>query len=749
MNDSLSQKIPNRIIGLNELAYNLWWSWHPEARDLFKSLDRPLWKVTSHNPVKLLNDIASYRLVAAAQDNEFLRKYDFVMNEYQISNYGNKDWYHLKYPSLTENAIAYFSMEFAIHNSLPLYAGGLGVLAGDYCKEASDLGVPIIGVGFMYPQGYFQQLISEDGWQEEIYKQLDFAEAPITQLLSRDKKPLKVKVDLDSREVYVEVWQVDVGRVKLYLLDTHLEENVPSDRVLSAHLYGGNSEIRLQQEIILGFGGVRVLREIGINPSIWHCNEGHTSFMMLERYREYIANGIRPNEALEKIQNTTVFTTHTPVPAGNDAFPHALMEKYFRNYWNSVGLNRDSFLKLGTLPSDSNGFNMTVLGLGMANQRNGVSQLHGAVCRRMWHGLWPEYEEGEIPIKSVTNGIHIPSWVAPQMDRLYKKHLAPDWLTRHDDPTLWEKVKDIPDEEVWEARRWLKNKLLHALQDRVRKRWSGGHSSSAQALAMGALLDVDVLTIGFCRRFTDYKRPWLILSDISRLKAILCSELTPIQIVFSGKAHPNDHQGKCLIQQVYNIARNPEFRGRIIFVEDYDLHMARYLVQGVDLWLNNPRRLQEASGTSGMKAALNGVPHLSVLDGWWYEGYNGINGWAIQDGDPNSVTDQDKTDSDRLYNLLDSVIIPLYYERDRNGIPHGWIRVIKEAIRSCVPSFSARRMLKEYVDQMYLPAASSYEDGRGEPSSLRRILDEEQEQQMEEVPSSLFPLALHPKTVSL
>ena len=728
------EKLPSRILGLNELASNLWWSWHPEARNLFKALDRQLWKETCHNPVMLLNRIEPHRLVAAAHDAEFLKNYDAVISKFETSSSETQRWNRSKYPSLRQKTIAYFSMEFAIHNSLPLYAGGLGVLAGDHCKEASDLGVPLVGIGFMYPQGYFQQRILEDGWQEELYRQLEFGDAPISRVIDDRRQPMKVKVDLDSRSIYVTIWLVKVGNVRLYLLDTHLEDNSPSDRELSARLYGGGSEMRLQQEIILGIGGVRVLRELQINPDAWHANEGHTSFMMLERCREQVEKGLDFSTALQKIQDTTIFTTHTPVPAGNDVFPHEMMGKYFHRYWGSLGLDRETFLGLGTQPSDNSSFNMTVLGMRMARKRNGVSRLHGAVCRQMWHGLWPELDEKDVPIDSITNGIHVPSWVAPQMAGIYEKYLGNNWLTDHDATTLWDGIENIPDDEIWEARRWLKNKLVTELQNRARKRWSRDHVSPVQVLAMGALLDSNVLTIGFCRRFTDYKRPWLILHDMERLKRLMRNELRPIQIVFSGKAHPNDHHGKLLIQQVCNIARDPEFMGRVVYVEDYDLHIARYLAHGVDLWLNTPRPLQEASGTSGMKASLNGVPQLSVLDGWWYEGFNGANGWAIGSAENNGSTDQDKTDAEELYNLLEGTIVPLYYNRDRNSIPRGWIRVIKEAIRSCVPAFSAQRMLKEYVERMYLPALANEED---EQAASKRCIPDHKS--IEEVaPSSVL-----------
>jgi len=706
MNNESVSKLPRRIEGISELVCNLWWSWNIEARQLFKALDNPLWKATGHNPVKLLQQIAPYRLVAGAQDPLFLKKYDSVMSDFKDAMSGGDTWFNTKYPHLAQHTIAYFSLEFAIHNSLPLYAGGLGVLAGDYCKESSDLGLPMVGIGFMYPQGYFHQHISADGWQEEFYEQLNFGEAPIRPVLTAEGQPMTVEAPLDMRSVRVNIWQANVGRVKLYLLDTNVEGNSPSERELSARLYAGDQEIRLQQQIIVGIGGVRVLRALGIEPVIWHANEGYTAFMMLERIRELVVKGLNFTEAADKVRATTVFTIHSLVPGGNDTFSPDLIEKYFHRYWDSLRLDRETFLELGRRESDNSAFNMTVLGLRMADYRNGVSQLHGGLCRRMCHSLWPDAEEKEIPISSVTNGVHVPTWIAPQTARLYETYLDHDWLKRHDDPTLWEKVLDIPDEEIWAMRRWLKNKLISAVKERARKRWVEDHVEPAQALAMGGLLDPEALTIAFCRRFTSYKRATLIFHDFDRLKRILQNELQPLQIIFAGKAHPNDERGKQLIQEIYNAAKAPEFGGQIVFAEDYDMHMARYLVHGADVWLNTPQPLHEASGTSGQKAALNGVLHLSVLDGWWCEGYNGKNGWAIHSNSETSDSaDQDKVDAEELYRLLEDKVVPLYYDRDINGVPHGWIQVIKETIRSNVPLFSARRMAKEYTEQMYLPAA--------------------------------------------
>jgi starch phosphorylase len=495
-----------------------------------------------------------------------------------------------------------------------------------------------------------------------------------------------------------------VGRVKLFLLDTNVEENDHPDRELSARLYAGDREMRLAQEILLGIGGVRVLRALGIEPVVWHANEGHTAFMMLERTRELVEKGLTFDQAAARVQASTIFTTHTPIPAGHDAFTFDLIEKSFHRYWETLGLDRDSFLGLGMEPNN-NLFNMTVLALKMANYRNGVSELHGGVCRRMWHSLWPEVAEKDVPITSVTNGIHVPTWIGVQMADLYSKYLGPDWIQRHDDPALWERVLDMPDEEIWAARRWLKYKLINEAQERARKYWTANHLSPAQALAMGAFLDTEILTIGFSRRFTAYKRASLIFHDQNRLKQILRDEYHPIQIIFAGKAHPDDHVGKQLIQEIFNAAKSSDFGGRLAFVEDYDMHMARYLVQGADIWLNLPSPLREASGTSGQKAALNGVLHLSVLDGWWYEGYNGTNGWAIENNSlaPDSP-EQEKADAEALYELLEEKVIPLYYDRDTNGIPRGWVKMVKESIRSNVPRFSARRMAKDYVTQMYLPA---------------------------------------------
>jgi len=704
-----SPKLPERISRLGELADNLWWSWHEEARKLFRALDYPLWRMTAHNPVKQLYEASQDTLQTAAKDPAFVDLYGSVMLTFDTDLSSSNARLTTEYSKLLRGPIAFFSMEFAIHNSLPIYAGGLGVLAGDICKEASDMGLPLVAVGFMYPQGYFHQHISADGWQEEIYRQLDFKAAPINRVLSPAGKNSVAEVQIGDVTLGIGAWHVQVGNTNIYLLDTNLEENCVQCRELSARLYVADLEQRLQQEIVLGIGGVRVLRALNINPAVWHANEGHTAFMMLERVRELVATGSSFAEATGRVQATTVFTTHTPVLAGHDTFSAQLLEKYFSGYWKSLGIDQETFLRLGLQDDGSTQtLNMTALALRMANQRCGVSQLHGKVTRRMWHVLWPEVSEDQVPICHVTNGVHVPSWVAPELASLFEKYLGKNWIKEHDDSGLWEGVLGIPDEELWAVHQQLKRKSVGAVRERMRSRWVEDDAPWRQAMAMGALLDPEALTVAFVRRFAEYKRPALVFRDIERLKRIINNEFCPVQIVFAGKSHPADSSSKQLLHEVYTLAADRDFQGRIAFVEDYDMHMARYLVQGVDVWLNTPRRLQEACGTSGMKASLNGVLHLSVRDGWWHEGYNGSNGWAIgADLDGLEPEEDDRADAEVLYRLFEEEVVPLYYARDRDGVPHGWIRMIKEAIRSIAPMYSTRRMLKEYTEKIYRVAAQS------------------------------------------
>jgi glycogen phosphorylase len=701
-----SVPIPERIRGLADLADNLWWSWHVPARNLFKAVSYPLWKSTRHNPVWMLQLVDPQRLVVLAQDADFLNLYDEVMAAYTTELSNGHLWFATEHPD-QRRPVAYFSAEFGVHGSLPIYSGGLGVLSGDHCKEASDLGLPLVGVGFIYPQGYFRQRIPPDGWQEAIYDTLNFDQVPIHPVLDHHGNRLVVTVTLRGVPLHMQVWTVRAGRVHLYLMDSNVQHNAPWDRDLSARLYGGDQETRIRQEMVLGLGGVRVLRVLGIDPAVWHMNEGHSAFLVLERLREMAHDGVPFEEAVERVRQTTAFTTHTPVPAGHDAFPYHLMDEYFGRFWEEMRISRERFMALGEYHGR---FNMTVLALRLSGQRNGVSQLHGQVSRQMWQSVWPDRPVEEVPIQAITNGVHMPSWVSTTLKGIFDRYVAEDWDERHDETALWDRLYDIPDEVLWEAHRGLGGKLLAFADQRIRQSWRSGGLQPSQVLATGALLDPEALTIGFARRFATYKRATLLFRDVSRLKRILHAERRPVQIVFAGKAHPADAGGKEYIQQVYQLAQDPEFGGRVAFLEDYDLHMARFLVQGVDVWLNNPRRPMEASGTSGMKAAMNGVPNLSVLDGWWAEAYHPVqdgrpaNGWSLGGIQYADWDAQDEIDSQTLYRLLEEEVVPLFYDRDAFGVPHGWVQVMKEAMRTSLAAFSMRRMVKEYVEKMYLPA---------------------------------------------
>lgn len=702
----LTEKVPSRIARIVDLAYNFWWSWHRDARALFKMLDHPLWRSTGHNPVRMLLEISPQRLAEAAADPLFLRQYDAVLMAFDADMRNGHLWFPSQYPDLKARPIAYFSAEFGLHQSLPLYSGGLGVLAGDHCKEASDLGLPFVAVGFLYEMGYFIQRLTGDGWQEAFYPHFETDKTAIREALCETGGCLYVPVEVGERTVHLQVWLVQVGRVPLYLMDAHHDLNAPWDRELTARLYGGDQEMRIQQEIVLGIGGLRVLRALGIDPAVYHLNEGHSAFLVLERLRELVEAGYSFDDACAVVRATTLFTTHTPVPAGHDVFPYHLIERYFSGYWPRLGLTREQFLDLGFLPGERHGFNMTALALRLAGRCNGVSRLHGQVSRRMFRNLWPEISEDEVPITHVTNGIHVPSWIGEAMSQLYRKYLGPDWIERHDEPTLWERILDIPDAELWAAHLHLRRKLMTLIRERARQGRVERRLDAEQVLCSGTFLDPNALTIGFSRRFATYKRATLIFRDLDRLRRLLLDRYRPVQFIFAGKAHPADDGGKRLIQHVYNAARDPSLGGRIAFVEDYDLQVARYLVQGVDVWLNTPQRPYEASGTSGQKAALNGVPNLSILDGWWVEGYNGANGWAINPGvqadDPDP---QDAADAESLYSLLENEVVPLFYKRDADDVPRDWVRVMKEAIRSAAPVFCTRRMVKEYTERFYVPAA--------------------------------------------
>ena len=699
--------LPRRISRLGQLAYNTWWIWNPEAQILFSQIDKPLWERLYHNPVAFLRKVDRPRLNAVTSDQHYLDYYDRVMRSFDAYLKPAETWFSRTYPGLKHKQIAYFSFEFGLHESLPVYAGGLGILSGDHIKEASDLGLPLTGVGFIYNQGYFTQRITEDGWQETRTFHLDSELVPVIPLFNEDGKPAMISVDLPGRRVFARLWEVKVGRVSLILLDSNVEENSAYDRSLTDKLYSNDLDIRISQEILLGMGGVRALRLLGYKPDVWHMNEGHSAFLALERLRELVAEGKTYEQAAEIIRHNNVFTTHTPVPAGNDQFPLWMAEKYFTPMLAELGLTRDQFVALGhQVQQWGESFCMPVLALHLSNHRNAVSELHGEVSRKMWQFLYPNTRVEDVPITHITNGVHSGTWLARRMRLLFDRYFGADWIQHIDDPNLWSQLDNIPDSELWAVRRHLKRKLVLYAEERARKLWLQGGVHPVQVVASGVLLEPYSLTIGFALRFATYKRGNLVLRNLDRLLGIINNANMPVQIVFAGKAHPADEPGKLIIQQVYRTVKDARTGGRLVFLEDYDMNLARYLVQGVDVWLNTPRRPNEASGTSGMKAALNGALNFSVLDGWWREGYNGRNGWSI--GEEREYTDyneQDDADAEGLYDTLENEIIPLYYNnRSADGMSSDWMERVKESMRTLIPQFSLRRMLKEYMVQMYLPS---------------------------------------------
>jgi starch phosphorylase len=701
MNQAIpSTQLPERIRGLKEMAYNLWWSWHSAARELFRALDLQAWRESGHNPVRMLGLLPQAVLESAAKDQTFVANYDAVLQQFEVETASRDGWYTDKY-GRPRYPLAYFSAEYGLHVSLPVYAGGLGILAGDYLKECSDLAIPVVAVGLIYSRGYVWQRIREDGWQEDLEQDLDRTYDPIVRVLDREGKPLTVRVPLFDPPVHLAVWRVNVGRVPLYLLDTDLDANQPWDRAIAHHLYATDLEQRLRQEIVLGMGGIRVLEALGIQPAALHINEGHPGLAILERVRSLVAEGMGFEEASRRVRESTIFTTHTPVAAGTDVFPFQWIEKYFAGYYDQLGLDRDTLLRLGAHPDNpGSGFNMTVFALRMARFSNAVSRRHREVARKMWANLWPDKTEKDVPIVSVTNGVHLPTWVEPlRLQPLLSRYLGADWMARQDRSETWKRVAEIPDAELWHVHQELKVALIAQIDRRTRARWQEDGVAASCVVAFGALLDPDILTLGYARRFTGYKRPDLIFYDLERIKRLLTDSWHPVQIVFAGKAHPADLEGKRLIQRIFRLAQDPQFAGRVAFVENYDQELASYLVHGVDVWLNNPLPPLEASGTSGMKAAVNGTPNLSILDGWWVEGHDGVNGWCFG-GEP-AEGDRSQADAESLYRLLEEQVIPLYYERSDDGVPHDFVQVMKASLQSVAPRFGTRRMVKEYTDRFY------------------------------------------------
>ncbi|HSQ26002.1 MAG TPA: alpha-glucan family phosphorylase [Anaerolineales bacterium] len=709
--------LPRRISRLSELAYNLWWTWTPEAQRLFSRIDNELWERSYHNPVKFLRQVERARLNAVTNNRYYLELYDRIMRNFDTYMKAADTWYARLHPEQANRLIAYFSMEFGLHETLPIYAGGLGVLSGDHTKEASDLGLPFVAMGFFYLEGYFSQRLTEDGWQEAQYNPQQIDQLPVLPVYDAEGLPLTISVDLPGRSVSARVLEIRVGRVPLYLLDANVDGNSQADRGLTARLYSSDLDLRISQEILLGMGGVRALRKMGYEPEAWHMNEGHSAFLVLERIQEYINSGDTFETASQKVRNSNVFTTHTPVPAGNDEFALWLVDKYFSHVWPQLGLSRDQFIDLARHTiSWGEAFSMPALALRHSKGRNAVSELHGQVSRKMWQYLWPEKTEDNVPITHITNGVHTGTWLARRLRVLFDRYLGPDWMEECDDGDVWELVGNIPDDQLWAVRRHLKRKLVYYIRERARQQWLRGGWHPSQVVASGVLLDPYALTIGFARRFAPYKRANLILSDMDRLLKLINRAQMPVQIIFAGKSHPDHEGGKLLIQEVYRAVKRSESGGRLVFLEEYDMNLARYLVQGVDVWMNTPRRPNEASGTSGEKAALNGVLNFSVLDGWWREGYNGRNGWAIgKDKDYPSQELQDEADAESLYEVLENEVIPLYYKlRTSDNLPGEWIARVKESIRTLGPQFSMRRMVKEYVERLYLPALEEFEPSEKE-----------------------------------
>jgi starch phosphorylase len=695
---------------LRALAQNLWWTWHPEVISLFTDLDPHVWREVEHNPMAFLNRVTPEAIEHKASELVLESRINYAFR--RLGEYANPErtWGAMHGGNLNNRPVAYFSAEFGLHESLPIYSGGLGILAGDHLKSASDLGIPLIGIGLLYRQGYFCQRLNKDGWQEEAYIDLNINDLPLLAVTDESGLPLIVRVDTRTTPMLARVWKLRVGRVTLLLLDTNVEGNSLEDRELTSRLYGGDLRQRIRQELLLGIGGARTLQALNIIPGVFHLNEGHSAFAILEEIRRVMEyDGIPFSRALRRVSLSTVFTTHTPVEAGHDRFPADLIEEHLGIFRERLGLNHEEFMALGRVnPHDgTQPFCMTVLALKGSHRANGVSAIHGHVSRMMWQALWPERRESEVPIGHITNGVHVLSWLAPQMYQLFQTRLGQDWPTRMIHPDMWEKVSEIDDGEIWETHQALNMRLIrfvrrHLLMQSQRL----GHQDTIAQIEN--ILDPNILTIGCARRFATYKRTDLILSQPERLLKLINDPKRPIQLIFAGKAHPRDDEGKALMQRIARFSYEAANRMRVVFVEDYDYNVARHLVQGVDVWLNNPRRPLEACGTSGEKVVLNGVLNLSVLDGWWNEAYDGQNGFAIGHGGMhNDLAVQNQRDADYLYEALENEVIPLYYQRDSHGIPSQWVIRMKHAIMTLGWRFIADRMVKDYAERCYLPAAGA------------------------------------------
>ncbi len=700
--------LPETLSPILSLAYNVWYCWNQKGLRLFQHMDRDLWEEADHNPVEMLSRLSQGRIMDLMEDDGFLSQMKKTADDFD-DYMSEKGVYSFLLAQPIDFTIAYFSMEFGITESLPIYSGGLGILAGDHLKSASDLRLPLCGIGLLYKHGYFTQYLSWDGWQQEEAPNNDFYHMVLVLETDGEGKPLKISVDMAGRPCVAQIWRCQVGRIPLYLLDTNLEENHPDERNITGGLYAGNMEDRLRQEMLLGIGGMKALEALGLDPMVYHMNEGHSFLVGLERIRTLmVKHGLDFNTAREVVRSSLVFTTHTPVPAGNDEFDLGLMEKYFKSYGDQMGLKWSEFLALGRKNpnDDKEPFGATVFALKNAAFRNGLSKLHGEVSRDMWQDIWPHVRKQDIPISSITNGIHIPSWISSEMADLFDRYLGPKWKEDPDNQKVWERIDEIPDAELWSTHQRRRERLVAFARRRHEKQLKARGAKPKELQRAMETLHPDALTIGFAKRFATYKRGLLIFKDIERLKRIILSTQQPVQLIISGKAHPRDHEGKALIQRIVHIARDEAFKDRVVFLEDYNMNIGRYLVEGVDIWLNNPRRPLEACGTSGMKATANGALNLSVLDGWWVEGYKTDLGWSIGNGEVyENLEYQDQVESKAIYDLLEREIIPLFYDRGLDGLPRGWIAMMKKSMRTLCPEFNSNRMVEEYTDRCYMGAA--------------------------------------------